>query len=239
MQVSAKQNAAFELKGSLLTLTVLHLLNADINLFTAQLRYHAQKTPNLFKNMPLLIDLQRVPGDEYIDFIALQHHLREHGLIPVGVRHGNEKQNNAAQTAGLAILSNQSNKNKPKTTSTDKTPSSTTLPHTQIVTKPVRSGQQVYARQGNLVVLGPVSHGAELLADGHIHVYGNLRGRALAGVTGDKMARIFCQKLEADLVSIAGYYTLSENLPPIQAPMVQIFLENDKVRAEGLAGHEV
>ena len=79
-----------------------------------------------------------------------------------------------------------------------------------LVTQPVRSGQQVYASEGDLVILSSVSPGAELLADGNIHVYGPLRGRALAGLNGDTQARIFCQKLEADLVSIAGQYRLFE-----------------------------
>lgn len=231
MQLPVKNNTAFEFKGSLITLTVLHLLSSDINLFLAQLRYHAQKTPNLFKNMPLVIDLQRMPAEDEINFTALQHHLREHGLVPVGVRHGNEKHNNAAQLAGLAILSNQVSKAKSKS-SQESAP--TAFAHTQVITKPVRSGQQIYARQGNLIVLAPVSHGAELLADGHIHVYGALHGRALAGVNGDKTARIFCQKLAAELVSIAGYYSLSDNLPDIKAPIAQVFLEDDKIRAEGL-----
>ncbi len=241
MPFSSRQNPAFELKGSLLTLTVLHLFSSNINVFMAQLRSHAQKTPNLFKNMPVVIDLQRVDSVDDIDFTLLQHHLREYGLVPVGVRHGNEKQNTAAQASGLAILTNQPTKAKPKV-STEKISTQKaalqTFTHTQVVTKPVRSGQQIYARQGNLVVLAPVSHGAELLADGHIHVYSSLRGRALAGITGDKTARIFCPKLEAELVSIAGYYLLSENLPVIKAPMVQVYLEDDKICAEGLSGQD-
>ncbi len=83
-------------------------------------------------------------------------------------------------------------------------------------------------------MLAPVNHGAELLADGSIHIYDSLRGRALAGINGDMTARIFCHKLEAQLVSIAGHYRLNESLPVIQAPMVQIYLENDKVCIEGL-----
>ena len=81
-----------------------------------------------------------------------------------------------------------------------------------MISEPVRSGQQIYAPNGDLLVLAPVSHGAELLADGHIHIYGPLRGRALAGVTGDTEARIFCQSLEAELISIAGQYKISEDL---------------------------
>ena len=84
--------------------------------------------------------------------------------------------------------------------------------NTKLITEPVRSGQQIYARGADLIVLAPVSHGAELLADGHIHIYGPLRGRALAGVTGDETARIFCQYLEAELISIAGQYKISEDI---------------------------
>ncbi len=231
MQPSSKNNAAFELKGSLFTLTVLHLLNPDINTFSEQLRTHAQKTPNLFKNMPLVIDLQKMASQEHeVDFDALQHQLREQGLIPVGVRHGTEKLNDAAQKAGLAILSNQPSKARPAAANATPVAVSPTL----LITKPIRSGQQVYARQANLVVLASVSAGSELLADGSIHVYGNLRGRALAGVSGDKTARIFCHQLEAELVSIAGHYRLSESLPVIKAATVQVYLEDEKVCIAGL-----
>lgn len=83
---------------------------------------------------------------------------------------------------------------------------------TRIIYQPVRSGQQVYAQNGDLIVLAQVSAGAEILADGNIHVYGPLRGRALAGVKGNTQARIFCHSLEAELVSIAGQYKISEDL---------------------------
>lgn len=84
--------------------------------------------------------------------------------------------------------------------------------NTRVITQPVRSGQQIYARGGDLIVLASVSHGSELLADGHIHVYGALRGRALAGITGDTNAHIFCHSLEAELISIAGQYKISEDI---------------------------
>ncbi|MCR6629127.1 MAG: septum site-determining protein MinC [Magnetospirillum sp.] len=101
---------------------------------------------------------------------------------------------------------------------------------TRILSEPVRSGRQVYAHKGDLIVLGPVSHGAELLADGHIHVYGPLRGRALAGMSGDKSARIFCRALEAELVSVAGIYMVSEQLEPalVKKP-AQIHLDGDRL----------
>ncbi|WP_114395370.1 septum site-determining protein MinC [Oleisolibacter albus] len=107
---------------------------------------------------------------------------------------------------------------------------------TLIVTEPVRSGRQVYAAGGDLVVVAPVSPGAELLADGSIHVYGTLRGRALAGVSGDRSARIFCQSLEAELVSIAGLYRVSEDMDKsIRRRQVQIFLDNGFLHIDPVA----
>lgn len=233
---TSKTTAAFELKGSLFTLAVLHLFSSDMNAFIAELRWYAQKTPNLFKSMPVIIDLQRITQDEQaLDFISLQHHLKQHGLIPVGVRHGNEKLNVAAQTAGLALIASQSNKSMTaKTKSKTPTESKTTQATNLIITTPVRSGQQIYAKESNLIIIAAVSHGAEILADGCIHVYGILRGRALAGIKGDHQARIFCQQLDAELVSIAGYYKLHEDLPKIQAPVTQIYLEGNKVLIEGM-----
>ena len=102
--------------------------------------------------------------------------------------------------------------------------------HTLVIDQPVRSGQQIYSR-GDLIVLAPVSTGAELLAEGHIHVYNTLRGRALAGVRGDQSARIFCQKLDAELVSIAGIYRVAEDLPEQHRKQaVHITLDGDAMR---------
>ena len=104
-----------------------------------------------------------------------------------------------------------------------------------IVTTPVRSGQQVYARGGDLIVLAPVSPGAELLADGHIHVYGTLNGRALAGVRGDTHARIFCRSFRAELVSVAGVYSIHEQFSDgLAGKPAQVSLDGDKLRVESL-----
>lgn len=105
----------------------------------------------------------------------------------------------------------------------------------KLVTRPVRSGQSVYAAGGDLSVIAPVSAGAELLADGNIHVYGPLRGRAMAGKSGDAAARIFCQELDAELVSVAGHYRVSENIPEaLKGAPVQIFLDGEILRIEKL-----
>ncbi|WP_439135987.1 septum site-determining protein MinC [Pseudomaricurvus sp.] len=110
---------------------------------------------------------------------------------------------------------------------------------TKVITTPVRSGQQIYAAGGDLIVLAPVSAGAELLADGNIHVYGALRGRALAGVKGNTEARVFCQSLEAELISIAGYFKLNEDLreshwkQSIQASLTDETLNIEPLKARG------
>lgn len=106
---------------------------------------------------------------------------------------------------------------------------------TKMVTRPVRSGKQVYGQNGDLVVMASISPGAELLADGHIHVYGALRGRAHAGVRGDHSARIFCRSLEAELISVAGHWRVREDIPEeLIGKPVQMFLDGDQLVIEGL-----
>ena len=105
----------------------------------------------------------------------------------------------------------------------------------RIFSHPIRSGQQVYAPDGDLIILGTVSAGAEVIADGNIHIYGALRGRALAGVKGDIEPRIFCQSLEAELVSIAGRYRISEQIDPAdRGKAMQIHLVEDRLIIEHL-----
>ncbi|MGF6539728.1 septum site-determining protein MinC [Paraburkholderia youngii] len=110
-----------------------------------------------------------------------------------------------------------------------------TSPQTMVVDKPLRSGQRIYAK-GDLVVLGLVSYGAEVIAEGNIHIYAPLRGRALAGVQGNHDARIFCTCLEPELISIAGIYRTTENPLPadVLGKPVQIWLEDEKLMIEPL-----
>lgn len=104
-----------------------------------------------------------------------------------------------------------------------------------LVDKPVRSGQQIYARDTDLIIMGQVGPGAEVIADNNIHVYGPLRGRALCGVSGNTDARIFCQSLEAELVSVAGTYRMLETIPEdLRGRPAQIWLDNDRLNIEPL-----
>jgi septum site-determining protein MinC len=224
----------FQLKGGLYPLTALQMLGTDLLTFEEQLSSKIQQAPKFFHNAPLVIDLQKLQKpDAHIDYQQLVGILRSKKLIPIGIKGGNTEQQAAATRVGLPILQDSAKDPrktendtaaKPNATGKWSTPAETTSSNeplidseirgsnTKLITEPVRSGQQIYARGGDLIVLASVSHGAELLADGNIHIYGSLRGRALAGVTGDETARIFCQHLEAELVSIAGQYKISEDI---------------------------
>lgn len=104
-----------------------------------------------------------------------------------------------------------------------------------LLKRPVRSGQQVYARDTDLIIMGQVGAGAEVIADHNIHVYGPLRGRALCGVSGSSSARIFCQSLEAELVSVAGNFRVLEEIPPdLRGKPAQIWLDKDRLNIEPL-----
>ena len=104
-----------------------------------------------------------------------------------------------------------------------------------LVDRPVRSGQQIYARDTDLIIMGQVGAGAEVIADSNIHVYGPLRGRALCGVSGNADARIFCQSLEAELVSVAGNYRMLETIPEdLRGRPAQIWLDDDRLNIEPL-----
>lgn len=224
------QHKAFQLKGSLFTLTVLQLIEPEPEAFKSQLADLLIQAPKFFADAPVVLDLQTlINNNTPVDFNALIKELRAVGMIPIGVRGGTQDRHQAARKAGLAILSAAKTET-PQITTRQKKPSTeikTEKARSRIITKPVRSGQQIYAKDGDLIILGPVSEGAELLADGSIHIYGPLRGRALAGIQGDSEARIFCHSLEAELVSIAGSYIVSEAmLESHQRQPTQIYLKD-------------
>lgn len=237
---AAPTNSAFQLKGSLFTLTVLHLQTTDIDAFRQQLEKTVKQVPKFFTQMPVVIDLQKLAtANQSLDLTGLMICLREQNVVPIGIRGGNAKQQQAALDYGLAVLP-LTKTEMPETTVASANSPVAPAPTSQhilskLVTHPVRSGQQIYARNADLIVMAPVSAGAELIADGHIHIYGTLRGRALAGVSGNEGARIFCKSLEADLVAIAGHYWLSEDLQKNSLKQhVTIYLENDKLQISAL-----
>ena len=220
----------FEFKGSLFTLTVMHLRQVDKAAINQHLSKKVKQAPGFFNNTPVVIDLETLANTEVSpDFAGLYDLLRGQGMIPVGVRNGSSKLQAAAALAGLPVLPDS------RIPAAKKADKPAPVQRNKLVVQPVRSGQQVYAPAGDLILLGPISAGAEVLADGNIHIYGPLRGRALAGVKGDTQARIFCQQLEAELVSIAGRYRVIEELDvDIQGRCVQMYLSEDRLIIEPL-----
>ncbi len=227
---------AFKLKGRLYTLTVVQLMSTDKVFFTKHLASVVAQAPRLFDNTPIILDCSLIK-DEQLDLAGFCHELRVSGMIPVAIQGGLPIYAALAESLGLPTLFASSSHDKPMMTQSENHEeaviSSSETIKTRLLTVPVRSGQQVVSKGGDLVVTSSVSHGAELLADGNIHVYGALRGRALAGIAGNKDARIFCQSLDAELVAIAGYYCLSDAMQATDGPC-QIFLRDEHIQIEPL-----
>ncbi len=220
-------------QGALFTVMVVRAANLRDPSFDREMSEQVQRSPRFFLNAPVVLDLKEAAGfAEAAEFAAARQILRRHTLSLVGVQNALPAQLEAAAASGLASFApnarEPSRRPMPEpAASAPAAPPRYAAAKTRLVTEPVRSGTQIYARGADLVVIAPVSAGAELVADGNIHVYGALRGRALAGAGGDVAARIFCSRLEAELVSIAGRYLVSEQIPAEQrGQQVQIALVN-------------
>ncbi|SNX60667.1 septum site-determining protein MinC [Nitrosomonas ureae] len=238
-----------EFKSSTFFSPILILYTNDLVAIEHMLHEKINLAPDFFKDSPLIIDLRELNKLNLdLDFAQIAQLLKRIGFFPVGIRGGNEQQNKQARALSLPIdtvreLGNpiiigeaqkQESIQQPpaqpevaivkesvQPAATPPVPAATVL-----VTQPIRSGQRVYS-SGDLIILSQVSAGAEIMAEGNIHVYNTLRGRALAGVHGNTAARIFCFDLQAELISIAGDYKTSEDLnkQTYDSP-VQVYLQN-------------
>ncbi len=202
--------------------------------FDSQLAEQIRRSPRFFLNAPVVLDLKAAAEfTQELEFAEAKEILHHHTLSLIGVQNATPTQLEAAAGAGLASFAPNAPQPSqgPSREPTRRTaPMAAAATKTRLVTQPVRSGTQIYARGADLVVTAAVSPGAEIIADGNIHVYGALRGRALAGAGGDVDARIFCSRLEAELVSIAGRYLVSEQLPAEQQGFpVQIALVDERL----------
>lgn len=225
----ARTTAALELKGRMLSVTRIRVLDADPAAIASHLGDLRRQMPQALKGMVAVIE-----SDFTLDLPALLAALRDAGIQPVGVADGPLA--GAAVVAGLAVL--------PKDTRPRAAESAPTAPvvvqeaprrSTRVITEPVRSGQQIYAEDADLVVLSAVSPGAEVIADGCVHVYGPLRGRALAGARGDENARVFARRFEAELVAIAGVYAVADQIQNAKSgEATQAYLHNGKLVIEPL-----
>lgn len=233
-----------QIRGGMITSIILRIRDPKSLKVYSMLADRIAQAPNFFRNAPVVMDLQDLADAPPINIAELGRRLRQHSLVPIGVQNGTEEQNLAAVNAGFSVVGagaagsampheGQRERAKSDTTDVEADPSSHSS--TKLITRPVRSGQQEYARGGDLIVLGLTSAGAEVIADGNIHVYGPLRGRALAGACGDDGARIFCRSLEADLVSIAGNWQVRDDMPDgLIGKPVQISLREERLIIEPL-----
>jgi septum site-determining protein MinC len=229
-------------QGAVFTVMVVRAHNLRNPAFEAELAEQIQRSPRFFLNAPVVLDLRDAADfKREAEFAEAREVLHRHTLVLIGIQNAQPAQADAAARAGLASFApNATQPSRPRPTE----PAPSAAPaqaladpgdggKARLITQPVRSGTQIYARGGDLVVTAAVSPGAEIMADGNIHVYGALRGRALAGARGDVEARIFCSRLEAELVSIAGHYLVSDQLPPDRRGLaVQIALVDDRLTIE-------
>lgn len=250
---SELDSPALEIKGSMFTLPVLRLQSTDMELIAKDLSQRLAQHLRFFEHAPVVIELDHL-GEQAnrLDLPALCALLRQAHLVPVGVRQANPEQAKAAIAAGLAVLKGGGSVS-PRSVSAAPISQAkvTTAPVKQaeavsprpealpakVVSQQVRSGQQIYARGSDLIVLAAVNAGAEVIADGNIHIYAPLRGRALAGVQGDTNASIFTQSMEAELVAIAGNYQVFEDGPEkdINSRAVRIFLDDTHINISPLS----
>ena len=258
-------NKGVELKGGMYTFMSLKLHTTDTDIINEQLANKVQQAPAFFKNSPVVIDftvLEQLTDGE-LDASILLECVKRHNLLPI-VASLSDKSSPLAQSIAIPLIEASTRnsavtpdrENKAKDTvenTTEPLQNSAKADDDEMadisvsreveyavkaplfIDKPVRSGQQIYARDTDLIIMGTVSPGAEVIADNNIHIYGPLRGRALCGVSGNESTRIFCSSLEAELVSVAGSFRMLETIPEeLRGKPAQIWLDQDRLNIEPL-----
>lgn len=243
---AAPLSHCYDIKSADLPLLALLLKTTDIPALEAALQAQLAETPGFFDQDPVVIDVSALQLDEtcpLLDFAALTHLLKQQGLLPLAIKGAEGAQKAAAQACGLVDASDlrvrralpQQAASEPAQAPVETEPRVTPPAQavsTLVIDKPLRSGQQIYAKGGDLIVLAMVNAGAEVIADGNIHVYAPLRGKAIAGAKGNTRARIFAQCMEPELVAIAGIYRTTDKAlaADVHGRPAQVFLQSD---AEG------
>lgn len=243
---SGHAHASFEIKSAQLPLVALMLKTSDWDVLAADLKQQFGidgESPEFFDHDALVLDFSQLAADTPLqDLKPLLMVLRSCRLVPLAIRGANAAWMQSALTLGLVEAPVDAPRVRPPVVK----PAATVVTEvvrevvrevirevpgqrTMVVDKPLRSGQKVYARGADLVVLAMVNQGAEVVADGNIHVYAPLRGKAMAGASGNTNARIFSLCLDPELISIAGVYRTSENAlaPEVRGKAAQVRLSND------------
>ena len=244
-------SALFDFKSATLSLEAFLLRTANLTSLSQALTERFGSTPDLFNGEPVVIDLSHLASLELnVNFPELIALLARFKLKAIAVRGGTVAQTQSAQNAGL-IEAPESHAHAARVETVVQEVVREVIREvpvevpvhvpmaasTMFIDKPLRSGQQVYAKGGDLIVLAAVNHGAEVIADGSIHVYAPLRGKAIAGAKGNTEARIFSICMEPELLSIAGTYRTTDTpLPPdVTGKPDQIRLEGDRLVFDPIA----
>jgi septum site-determining protein MinC len=246
---------AGELKIGQVGIANLRVRTLDVAKLADEMRSRVQRAPNLFARAAVVLDFGGLTRTPDVDTArALVAALREAGVLPVALAYGTSEIERLSEQLGLPLLAKfraqyeraeaapaaepapapprRERAPEPAPPAAAPAPASAGQPG-MVQATPIRSGQQVYADGRDLTVLSAVGAGAEVIADGSIHIYGALRGRALAGAQGFEQARIFCREFHAELVAIAGHYKVSEDIPAaLLGKPVQVWLDNGQLRIE-------
>jgi septum site-determining protein MinC len=240
---------ACDLRFGQVGLACVRVRRADAAALCEELERRVHSAPQLFARAAVVLDLShllKLPDDGTVD--ALLEAVRSAGMLPVGLAYGTSETEALAKRMGLPLIAKFRAAYEPADGAAPAAPAAAPAPAPVARTEPaepapaapaspaqhhdgaVRSGQQVYARERDLVVVGTVANGAEVIADGDIHIYGGLRGRAMAGAQGDAAARIFVADFRAELVAIAGHYRVFEQIPnDLEGQSVRCWLEGEKL----------
>ncbi|WP_329742834.1 septum site-determining protein MinC [Dyella sp. A6] len=244
-RMTANEDAC-DLRFGQVGLACVRVRRADAAALCEELERRVHSAPQLFSRAAVVLDLSHLlelPDDGTVD--ALLEAVRSAGMLPVGLAYGTSETEALAIRMGLPLIAKFRAAYEPAheaaaVSATEPPPQKNVAPvaapeqgQPQIAMHhdgAVRSGQQVYARDRDLVIVGAVANGAEVIADGDIHIYGGLRGRAMAGAQGDTGARIFITDFRAELVAIAGHYRVFEQIPnDLEGQSVRCWLEGEKL----------
>ncbi len=245
---------AGELKIGQVGIANLRIRNLDVDQLVREMRERVERAPKLFGRAAVIVDfggLAKIPDVDTAR--ALIEGLRGAGVLPVALAYGTRDNDALAEALGLPVLAKfraQYERSEPAPAAPP--PAREPAPAPRAAARPapapdkprapgrmqkaaVRSGQQLYAEGCDLTVLSTVGAGAEVISDGSIHVYGSLRGRALAGAQGNTDARIFCREFHAELVAIAGHYKVLDDIPEsLRGKAVQVWLDNGQLKLAAL-----
>jgi septum site-determining protein MinC len=252
MNVKTDTSDACDLRFGQVGMACVRVRRVDAAALCDELERRVRAAPQMFARAAVVLDLSHLldlPDDGTVD--ALLEAVRSAGMLPVGLAYGTSETEALARRMGLPLIAKFRAAYEPASGSQIATaepspraeqpaavqrepilsaPAAGSMQGAQHHASPVRSGQQIYARDRDLIVTGAIANGAEVIADGNIHIYGGLRGRAMAGAQGDAKARIFVSDFRAELVAIAGHYRVFEQIPDnLEGQSVQCWLEGEKL----------